>query len=153
MKKRLVVQSDKLVAALDLLLPLVLLAIMITVLVLSTQGAEGTMLVGLVWGILIVTYIVSRSSYVGVYTFIPADEYQGARLVIEQGRRRYEVKGIPASGYQYGQTLLEKWRGVGHVKVKGTIYRIHGIPQGEEVMAWIAANFPEPRQNSKKRRR
>lgn len=152
MRERIAVRSDKLVAALDLMLPLAALALVISVLVLAVQGMEGLMLVGLVWGILIVTYVVSRSSYVGSYTFIPADEYHGAVIVIEQGRRRYELKGIPASGYTYGQTMLEKWRGVGHIKVKGTIYRMRGIPQGEDIMAWIQTNFPEPRKTKKRRR-
>jgi len=52
----------------------------------------------------------------------------------------------------YGQNWLEKRRGVGHVKVKGTIYKIRGISQGEEVMAWIQANFPEPKKRKKRRR-
>jgi len=152
MKKRLVIRSDKMVEALGLMFPLLALAIALTVQVMAMQGREGMILVGLVWGIVIVTYVISRPRYVETYTFVPADENHGAYIVIQQGRRRHEVRGIPASSYVYGQNWLEKRRGVGHVKVKGTIYKIRGISQGEEVMAWIQANFPEPKKRKKRRR-
>lgn len=153
MKTTLTVRSDGVVAAMSLLLPLLAAALAATVLILAIQGTAGLLMICLIWAALVLTYVVARSSYVGTYTFISADAYHGAHIVIEQGSRRYEVKGIPASGYVYGQSWLEKRRGVGHITVKGTLYKMRGIPQGEQLMAWIQANFPDKQPEKKRRRR
>ncbi|MBE5768976.1 MAG: hypothetical protein E7333_05215 [Clostridiales bacterium] len=143
MKEKMVVSSDKLVVGLALALPLLALGLVVSGGLLIFGGPNGPVTSLMVLMVLAGAYLVSIRSYFGTYTFLPADEYHGARIIVEIGNKRYEVAGVPASDFTVGQTALEKWRHVGHVKVKDSMLRLRGVPRLDDVQAFITANFPE----------
>lgn len=83
-------------------------------------------------------------SYLGSYTFQPATNLHGARIVANLGRANtYEVSGVSAQDILVKQSRLEKRLRVCHIRVKGTAYYFRGVPEMEKVQAWVTANFPE----------
>lgn len=83
-------------------------------------------------------------SYLGSYTFQPATNLHGARIVANFGRANtYEVSGVSAQDILVKQSRLEKRLHVCHIRVKGTAYYFRGVPEMEKVQAWVTANFPE----------
>ena len=83
-------------------------------------------------------------SYLGSYTFQPATNLHGARIVANLGRANtYEVSGVSAQDILVKQTFIEKWLRVCHIRVRGTAYYFRGVPEMEKVQAWVTANFPE----------
>ena len=83
-------------------------------------------------------------SYLGSYTFQPATNLHGARIVANLGRANtYEVSGVSAQDILVKQTFIEKRLRVCHIRVKGTAYYFRGVPEMEKVQAWVTANFPE----------
>ena len=109
MKEKMVVSSDKLVVGLALALPLLALGLVVSGGLLIFGGPNGPVTSLMVLMVLAGAYLVSIRSYFGTYTFLPADEYHGARIIVEIGNKRYEVAGVPLlispSGRRCGKSV------------------------------------------------
>lgn len=129
-----------LTTAWPMLLALVLLTLA-TMLILPAQAA--LLISGIMAVVILLTFACCVPMYLGMYLFLPATEYKGARLLARLGRNETEVYGIPASDLLVKQNFIEKRFKVCHIRVRGTAMYFRGVREPEKVKAWIAANFPE----------
>ena len=107
----------------------------------------------LVWQLLAVltavvalTFLWCMKLYLGIYLFLPATEYKGARIIARLGRsNEIEISGVLADEIIVKQGWIEKLCGVCHIRQKGTMVYLRGVREPETVRDWIAANFPKER--------
>lgn len=98
---------------------------------------------GIMLGIVLLTLAICMPMYVGVYLFLPATEYKGARLIARLGRNETEISGIPRAELLVKQNFIEKALKVCHIRQKGTAIYLRGVPEPGTVRMWIEANIPE----------
>ena len=106
----------------------------------------GWQLVAILAGILALLFLWCMRLYLGMYLFLPATEYKGARIIARLGRNAdIEISGVLAGEIIVKQGPLEKLCGACHIRQKGTMVYLRGVRDPETVKAWIAANFPSER--------
>ncbi|MBR3764499.1 MAG: hypothetical protein IKK57_08120 [Clostridia bacterium] len=102
-------------------------------------------LAGIMLVVVLATLLFCVPMYMGTYLFLPATEYKGARLLARLGRHESEteISAVSRGEILVKQNFIEKWLKVCHIRQKGTAIYLRGVPQVEDVKAWLDANFPE----------
>ena len=95
--------------------------------------------------IVLATLAICVPMYRGTYLFLPPTEYKGARLLARLGRHESEteVSSVSRGEIIVKQNFIEKAFKCCHIRMKGTSIYYRGVPEVEQVKAWINANFPE----------
>lgn len=138
--------------------PMLLSAVMLFVFLWVTLPVQAAAAFsGVVVVVLGAVYLLCLPNYTGVYRFVPANQYQGPRIVAELGKNKrntYQIDGVKNEELILKSSWLEKKLGVAHLRVKGTSIYLRGVAEPERVRAWIDANFPvrATEQNKKKKR-
>lgn len=83
-------------------------------------------------------------------TFIEADEFRGARAVVELGRRRLEISGTGADEFVIKQNFFEKKRGTGRLKVPKYRLFLYGVKDVDEVRAYLDKHFCRVQKKAKR---
>lgn len=103
-------------------------------------------LIAVLAGVLLLTFLWCMRLYSGVYLFLPATEFKGARIIARLGKNSdVEIAGVLREEIIVKQGWLEKLCGVCHIRQKGTMIYLRGVRDPETVKAWIEANFPKER--------
>ena len=102
-------------------------------------------LTGMMLIVVLLSLLICAPMYMGTYLFLPATEYKGARLLARLGRHESEteISAVSRGEILVKQNFIEKWLKVCHIRQKGTAIYLRGVPQVEDVKAWLDANFPE----------
>lgn len=74
-------------------------------------------------------------------TLIEADEFRGARAIVELGRRRLEITGTTAEEFVIKQNAFEKKRGTGRLKVSKYRLFLYGVKDVDKVRAYLDKHF------------
>lgn len=144
MKEKLVIKADRKAVILDQFWPIVGLFLIVMLLSLILFGGDGNMMLlmgGVYLAVLIVCAVLLLPRSKAEYTFLPASEYRGTRLMIQLGSQEYEVFDVPPTDFVFGQSWVEKKLGVGHMRIKHTQFYLRGIHEMEQVQEWVKANF------------
>ncbi len=124
---------------------LLALAIMTAAIALVLPIRLGWVLIAIMAGVILLSFLLCFRMYLGVYLFLPPTEYKGARIIARLGRSETEISGVLASEILVKQGWIEKLCGVCHIRQRGTAMYLRGVQEPEKVKAWIAANFPVER--------
>jgi len=108
-------------------------------------GPAALLVSGLMLLIVLVSLLICAPMYMGVYLFLPPTEYKGARLLARLGKHETETEicAVSRGEILVRQNIVEKWLKVCHIRQKGTMVYLRGVPEVEKVKAWLDANFPE----------
>lgn len=95
--------------------------------------------------IVLATLAICVPMYRGTYLFLPPTEYRGARLLARLGRHESEteISSVSRGEIIVKQNFIEKLLKICHIRQKGTTIYLRGVPQVDQVKAWLDANFPE----------
>lgn len=146
MREKLELKTHRLGVVLTTAWPLVLALLVVGVPTFFLMPAEAAMLVtGMMLLIVLASLLICVPMYMGVYLFLPATEYKGARLLARLGKHATETEicSISRSEILVRQNIIEKWLKICHIRQKGTTVYLRGVPEVEKVKAWLDANFPE----------
>ena len=102
-------------------------------------------IIAIMAAVVLLTFLVCLRMYLGVYIFLPATEYKGARIIARLGRNETEISGVLAEEIIIKQGWIEKLAGVGHIRQKGTAIYLRGVKEPEKIRVWVDANFPKER--------
>ena len=144
MHERMELKTHKLAVVLTSAWPMVLALLIVmggTLLILPAMMA--LQLAGIMLVIVLLTLTICVPMYLGTYIFQPPTEYKGARIIARLGRNENEIGNVCASEILVKQNFIEKMLKVCHLRQKGSVIYLRGVPEPEKVKAWIAANFPE----------
>ncbi len=109
----------------------------------------GWPIIAMLVGVVALVFLWCLKMYLGMYLFLPATEFKGARIVARLGRsNEIEISGVLAEEIIVKQGWMEKLVGVCHIRQKGTVIYLRGVRDPETVKAWIAANFPRERKTA-----
>ena len=143
MHERLELKTNRKVVALTTLWPMVAAIILVTVMSLLLMPAALTTVLIMMGIIVALTFVICMPMYVGKYLFLPSTEYKGARIIGRLGKSETEISGVCRADVIVKQNFIEKAFKCCHIRMKGTSIYYRGVPEVEQVKAWINANFPE----------
>lgn len=146
MHEKLTLKTHKLAVLLTTAWPLVIAAILVGVpSFLLFPGKLAWMATGMMGLIVLLTLVFCVPMYQGMYLFLPPTEYKGARLLARLGRHESEteISGVSRGEILVKQNFIEKLLKVCHIRQKGTMVYLRGVPEVDQVKAWLDANFPE----------
>lgn len=146
MHERMELKTNKLAVLLTAAWPMVLALLGMAGLMLVLLPAGYVLLVAaMMLFIALLTLLICVPMYMGVYLFLPPTEYKGARLLARLGRHatETEISAVSRSEIMVKQNFIEKAFKVCHIRVKGTMIYLRGVPEMDKVTAWLDANFPE----------
>lgn len=144
MKEKLVIKADRKAVILDQGWPIAALFLVVLVLSLILFGTNWQMILlmgGVYVAVMLVCAVLMLPRSKAEYTFLPASEYRGTRLMIQLGSQEFEVYDVPPTDFVFGQSWVEKKLGVGHMRIKHTMFYLRGIHEMEQVQEWVKANF------------
>lgn len=144
MKEKLVIKADRKAVILDQAWPIVGLFLVVLVLSLILFSGDVNMMLlmgGVYLAVMIVCAVLLLPRSKAEYTFLPASEYRGTRLMIQLGSQEFEVFDVPPTDFVFGQSWVEKKLGVGHVRIRHTQFYLRGIHEMEQAQEWVNANF------------
>jgi len=144
MKEKLVIKADRKAVILDQAWPIVALLLVVLVLSLMLFGGDVHMMLlmgGVYAAVMVVCAVLLLPRSKAEYTFLPASQYRGTRLMIQLGSQEFEVYDVPPTDFVFGQSWMEKKLGTGHVRIKHTMFYLRGIHEMDQVQAWVNANF------------
>lgn len=144
MKEKLVIKADRKAVILDQGWPIAALFLAVLVLSLLLFGGNLPMMLlmgGVYLAVIVVCTVLMLPRSKAEYTFLPASEYRGTRLMIQLGSQEYEVYDVPPTDFIFGQSWVEKKLGVGHMRIRHTMFCLRGIHEMDQVQEWVKANF------------
>ncbi len=147
MREKMTLKTHTLAVALSAGWPMLLTTVLMAgMLLMLLPGAQGWQMVGILVGVMALTYLMCLRMYLGEYLFLPATAFKGPRIIARLGsRKEIEISGVLAGEVIIRQSWLEKRLGVCHIRQQGLMVHLRGVPQPEQVRAWVAANFPAER--------
>ena len=145
MHEKLVLKTHKPAVWLTAAWPMVLGMIVIVAFTLWLVPSLTLLVVGLMSAVVLLTLVICAPMYTGTYLFLPRTEFKGARLLARLGRHETEteISGISRGEILVKQNFIEKALKVCHIRQKGSMIYLRGVPEVEKVKAWLDANFPE----------
>lgn len=146
MREKLELKTHKLGVLCSAAWPMLLALLGMTGLMLVLMPAGYVLLVvGMMLFIALLTLLICVPMYMGVYLFLPPTEYKGARLLARLGKHETEteISAVSRGEILVKQNVIEKALGVCHIRLKGSMIYLRGVPEMEKVTAWLDANFPE----------
>ena len=145
MHEKMVLKAHKPAVWLTTAWPMVLGLVIISAFTVLLMPALVLPLVGMMVIVVAAALLFCVPMYMGTYLFLPATEYKGARLLARLGKHESEteISAVSRGEILVKQNFIEKWLKVCHIRQKGTAIYLRGVPQVEDVKAWLDANFPE----------
>jgi len=144
MKEKLVIKADRKAVILDQFWPIAVLLVVVAVLSVILFGNNVEMIllmVGVYLAVMAVCAVLLLPRSKAEYTFLPASQYRGTRLMIQLGSQEYEVYDVPPADFIFGQSWVEKKLGTGHMRIRHTTFYLRGIHEMDQVQEWVKANF------------
>lgn len=105
----------------------------------------------LMFAAIVPLYIYGIISAKSTITLIEADEFRGARAIVELGRKRIEIIGTTADEFVTKQNFFEKKRGTGRLKVSKYRLYLYGVKDIEVVRAYLDKHFQRNEKKTKHR--
>lgn len=149
-ESHLIVKSDRVSAFLELGVIYVSLYVFMSVLNAVMVGKFDIKYFLTMFVILMALLLYAVKSAECKITFIEADEYRGARVVVEVGRRKFDITGIAADEFIIKQAGFEKKRNTARIRVKKYRLFLFGVSDIDKVRDFLDKHF---QRNEKKKRK